>query len=318
MGFNFTGVDPDLYYSINSSIQVGLFFLIVLPALILILVCVVALLVSKSINWPIRIVLINIYAAEICYWLGTAVIFLGFPVRAHTGSKETLSCSVAFGLFFNNAPLKFSATALYSITVYIFIKYGIQKVKLYAIIAYISISWIASIGFGIFPYFDEFGILNNNGFCDTDSNRINQAASIIFIVQALLFISIIIVFSILTCCYIKKNTLQDNVEVKKAIVKNLLYLTVNVIISLISNIGPASFPLINEALEDKGLIYILLVDYLIRVTIYLLYMSIPIAAIVILKPISDALKQGIKKLCSCCKNNQVSPMTNEIRLTNLA
>ena len=34
MEFNLTGVDLDIYYSINSSIQVGLFFLIVLPVLI--------------------------------------------------------------------------------------------------------------------------------------------------------------------------------------------------------------------------------------------------------------------------------------------
>lgn len=91
MGFNFTGVDPDLYYSINSGVQVGLFFITVLPILILSLLCVVALFFAYSINWPIRIVLINIYTAEICYWLGFTVLFLGFPVRARMGNEEVLS-----------------------------------------------------------------------------------------------------------------------------------------------------------------------------------------------------------------------------------
>ena len=295
MELNLTGVDLDLYYSINSSIQVGLFFLIALPALILILLCVVALLFAKSINWPIRIVLIDIYAAEICYWLGTTVILLGFPVRARLNNKEHLSCSVAFALFFSNSPLKFSATALYSITVYIFVKYGIQKVKLYAIILYISISWIASIGFSIFLFFAEFEVLNNYGFCDANSNSNNVVGVIIFIVQALILICIIIVFSLLTYCYVKKNTLQDNVEVKKAIVKNLFYLTVYVIISVITIFGPVFFHYSKEATDMKRLIYILLVDYLVQVAVYLPYMSIPIAAIIILKPIRDALKQGIRK-----------------------
>ena len=315
MEFNLTGVDLDLYYSINSSIQVGLFFLIVLPALILILVCVVALLFAKTINWPIRIVLINIYAAEICYWLGVTVILLGFPVRARLNNEENFSCSVSFAIFFTSSPLKFSSTALYSIIVYIFIKYGIKKVKLYAIILYISISWIASIGFSIFVYFDQLEIINNNGFCDTNSNTNSLVGAIIFIVQAFILICVIIVFSLLTYCYVKRNTLQDNVEVKKAIVKNLLYLAVNVIISVFTIFGPVLYHYIKEVLE--GLIYILLVDYLVRVALYLPYMSIPIAAIIILKPIRVALREGINKLCSCCSESQVSPTTNQIELNTI-
>ena len=105
MSFNLTGVDLDLYNSIHSGIQFGIFFLIVLPALILILLCMVALLFAKSINWPIRIVLINIYAAEICFWLGVTVLLLGFPVRARLNVEEKFSCSVGFALFITSSPL---------------------------------------------------------------------------------------------------------------------------------------------------------------------------------------------------------------------
>ena len=313
MAFNLTGVDPDLYYSINSSIQVGLFFLIALPALILILLCVVALLFAKNINWPIRIVLIDIYTGEICYWLGISVISLGFPVRARIGNEETIFCSVSSGLFITSSILKFSATALYAIIVYIFIKYGIQKVKLYAIILYICISWIASISISIIPYLDEFGLSNNNGLCELNSNGI---ASIGATVMALIFICIIIVFSLLTYCYVKKNTLQDNVEVKKAIIKNLIYLAVSVIVSLICDVAPTLIPYINDSLRDKQFIYIISVHYIFDAIIIVTYLSTPIAAIIILKPIRQALKGGIKKLCSCCKENQDSPMiTDQIELS---
>lgn len=111
---------------------------------------------------------------------------------------------------------------------YIFVKYSIKKLKLYAIILYISISWIASISLGIIPYFDAFGNYNNNGICDfKDASSTRSFVVATIVVQAFLFICIIIVFSLLTYCYAKKNTLQDNVEVKKVIVKNLLFLAVN-------------------------------------------------------------------------------------------
>ena len=37
---------------------------------------------------------------------------------------------------------------------------------------------------------------------------------------------IIVTFNILTYCYTKKNTLDGNVEVKKAVARNLKYITI--------------------------------------------------------------------------------------------
>ena len=105
MELNLTGVDLDIYYSINSSIQVGLFFLIVLPVLILILLCVVALLFAKNINWPIRIVLINIIICSRNLLLVRN--HCDTPWISSMNNEENFSCSVAFALFSSNS--KFSA-----------------------------------------------------------------------------------------------------------------------------------------------------------------------------------------------------------------
>ena len=174
-------------------------------------------------------------------------------------------------------------------------------------------AWIASISISIIPYLDEFGLSNNNGLCELNSNGI---ASIGATVMALIFICIIIVFSLLTYCYVKKNTLQDNVEVKKAIIKNLIYLAVSVIVSLICDVAPTLIPYINDSLREKQFIYMISVYYIFDAIVIVTYLSTPIAAIIILKPIHHALKEGIKKLCCCCKENEVSPMiTDQIELS---
>ena len=101
MELNLTGVDLDIYYSINSSIQVGLFFLIVLPALILILLCVVALLFAKNINWPIRIVLINIIICSRNLLLVRN--HCDTPVRARLNNENLLQCRFCF-IFLKQSP----------------------------------------------------------------------------------------------------------------------------------------------------------------------------------------------------------------------
>lgn len=51
MALNLSGLDPDLDFTVNSSVQVSVFVVTVLPMLILCLLCVVALFLASSINW---------------------------------------------------------------------------------------------------------------------------------------------------------------------------------------------------------------------------------------------------------------------------
>lgn len=72
----------------------------------------------------------------------------------------------------------------------------------------------------------------------------------------LISLCVTITFSILTYCYIKNNTILENAELKKAIAKNLLYLLIASVLSLIYNLGPSTFPIITRALEDRSIIAI--------------------------------------------------------------
>ena len=151
MALNLTGIDENAYFWAISSVFVARFVLITVPALVLCVLCVAALLIAKEINWQMRVILINIFAADVCYWLATAVQCLGFPVRARLKPDEMLSCAVFFSLIIASLT-KFTAVALYATMVYFFIKYGVSKLKWIAIIVYIACSLLDSRAFICYEY----------------------------------------------------------------------------------------------------------------------------------------------------------------------
>lgn len=303
MAFNLTGTNVELYFSVNAAIHAGIFTFTALPAFMLCLLSVVALFFAHEINWPMRVLIINILAAEIIYWVAFAFQILGFLPRAFIGGEGNVSCVISICLAFVSSLLKFSSVALYAIKVYIFIQYGTKKLKWGVIIPYIVISWILSVALGTMPIFsiifNPFVISVNNGFCFSDPNSPFFRAYIavaIFIIIILL--SITLVFSLLTYCYVKKNHLNNNVEIKKEVAKNLYYFAIASIFTLIYNVAPAASSPIKTALRDQGIIATIIVNYYVfQVLISLPSVISPIMAIIILKPLRLAMKQGISKCC---------------------
>lgn len=194
--------------------------------------------------------------------------------------------------------LKYPATALYAVMVYVFIKYGVKRLKLKVIILYIAVSWIAVFCLGIVAYFPAF--TNIDGFCDSDSMA--PAFFIPLIIMTIIILGclcVIITFCILTYCYFKKNTLEDNVAVKRAIARNLIYLLIAAIVYVLFYFTPASFNIIREALSDRGILGVIVVEYVIP--LFVNFTSIVTPTIVILQPVWIAMKQIFKK-------NQVLPL----------
>ncbi len=70
MTFNLTGIDEGLYFIVSSVANVALFTIFALTPLLLCLLCALALVFATDINLKIRVLLVNIFAAEICSWLG--------------------------------------------------------------------------------------------------------------------------------------------------------------------------------------------------------------------------------------------------------
>ncbi len=290
MAFNLTGVDLDLYFDYNLAINISIFSTLVLPPFLLCLLCVVALLFAGAINTKIRVLLINIFAAEICNWLGYTVFYLGFPIRLIY--SDDYSCKFFISSFVVVAVQKFTAGALYAINVYIFIKHGKKKLKWYVIIPYIVISWILAVStLGILPYLDEFGAININGFCTTNPDSVLLMGLLPPLVSSAVFFLIIqLICSILTVIYIKKNTLEGNTTVKRAITKVLIYLVVVSILSFINSIIPSANPAIRETLPENDVIGVVAVNYILRLVFNIPTFATPIVAIVLLKPVRTAIK----------------------------
>lgn len=173
--------------------------------------------------------------------------------------------------------------------------------KWYVFVPCIIVSWGVAVALAITPYFPLFGIFNNNGFCDTNSQSVPLRSIILalFFMLILICFCVIIVFTILTYCYVNKNSL-DGDAVKKGIAKNLLYFFFATILSFIFTFVPPILSIIRARFADNGLLVLILSNYIVRVILSLPSMATPIVTIVTLKPLRFALKQMFVKIC-CCK-----------------
>lgn len=303
MALNLTGIDESLYYSVNSAVNVGIFLFVVLPALLLCLLCVVALLFADSINWKIRVLIINTLAGEICLWLALTILFLGYPARQLV--QNDFSCKLLLSMLFVTAMQKFMSTAFYAIAVYTFIKNGLGHLKWYLIIPYITISWMVSIAISSLAYVNGFSSFSDDvAFCDVSRAPLSIVPIATIQLIALIFLCIIIVFSLLTYCFVKKNTLEDNVDVKKAVSKILFFFFIAAVISFVGSIIPSSFAFIKVALREKILLRVVLFNYIFRLLLNLISIVTPIAMIIILKPLRLAIKKMFKRKCCVCRTNE--------------
>ena len=171
---NFTGVgiDSDVYITVNSALHVGLFVAIIAPALVLCVVCAMAIVTTPDINWQMRVLLFNIFSVEVCNWLAFSVEFLGFPSRALNEDDTLYSCRIFLSLLITSTIQKYFAISFYSIMVYLFLKYGVKKLNLCAIISFVVVTWAFSIASASVVYFDQFEFSNRGGFCSSSTDVI--------------------------------------------------------------------------------------------------------------------------------------------------
>ena len=304
MAFNLSGVDADQYFVNTLAANISLFVVLVLPSLLLCILCALALIFSKEINKKIRLLLVNIFAAEICKWMAYTVFYLTWPVRLLY--QDDFTCKLFFSLYAAATVQTFMAGALYAINVYIFIKHGKKKLKWRVVIPLAAISWIVTFVFAAMPYIEKK--ITSNGFCVSNPDRIIYKIYATAIgVLILLFLGVQIICGILTVVYIRRNTLEENTDIKKAVAKVQAYFAAASILSFINNIGPAFVPLIREAIADNDTTTTVAVNYLILVVFSIPAIATPIVTIALLKPVRLATKTMIKKAYTlCCRKHSVA------------
>ena len=278
------------------SVNIPLFFVLVIPFLLLSLLCAVALIFSEEINKKIRLLLLDVFIVDVINWLSHSVCYPGLPI-AYLLQTEDALCKFCVISVLVAVVKRFIANTGYSLIVYIFVKYGEKKLKWYVTIPLVALSWILSFGVGSISY---LGVVKANIFCTMDfhSDLFKITASVLMALL-LLFLIIQIVCCALTVVFIKENVLEGNTSVKKAVSKVLLYLTITSILSIIYCISLIVIPFISG--NKVALSY-----FFRRLVLNIPAVATPIVALIWLKPIRVAIKTMVKKVL-CRPNNQVAP-----------
>ena len=305
MAFNLSDADLKLYFDANTAATISIFTFLVLPPFLLCLLCVLALVFAKEINLKIRVLLINIFTAETFNWLSFFPMYLG--CAAHFINREVILCKLFISLYVVTGLLKFASTSIYAVSVYMFIKHGVKKLKWYVIIPYIAVTWtMFTTTLSMPPYLEEYGAQNIKGFCTANlfsAPYIGMAVSLT--VGALFFLSNELISCILTAIYMKRNTLKGDTSVKKAIAKVFGYMAVVSVLSFINSVLPYFIAMIFETtLPVRNLATFLAGIYMIRVFANITAFLTPIVTIILLKPVREAIKTISKKVCPCCHKNR--------------
>ena len=316
MSFNITGFKPDIFFAFNTAIHITLFAVLALPAVLLHALIIVGLLLAKDIKWQIKTTLINIFIAQFVTTVGTSFYYIGYPIRAKTANP--VSCDIGLGLLMTGFLSDVSATALYAITVFLFIKYGPKKMKWYVLVIYIAVSWTVYSIFGLLIATRAGGgAISSNGFCVYDESvddslpLVGEAA-----VGLVLFVNVCLVtiFGILTCC-VRKNVSTENTDTKRAITKVLLYHSVKMLFLIGQFLFSAIAPIFQSPQSSKkDIVVFLVLEYIIiDVAVEVTALLTDIVSFCTLKPLRDALK-GI---CPCCRPNSVSPTSHTGQLVEM-
>ena len=107
MELNITGVDSQLYYDVNVALNACFFIFLSLPSLLLCFLVILALVLAKTINIKIRVILVNIFAVEILHWISFGIFCVGWIVRLN--SNEIVSCKISYTTYFMVSLLKWTS-----------------------------------------------------------------------------------------------------------------------------------------------------------------------------------------------------------------
>ena len=199
--------------TVNSALHFGLFFVITAPALILCVICAMAIVTTPDINWQMCVLLFNIFSVEVCNWMAFSVEFLGFPSRALNEDDTLYSCRIFLSLLITSTIQKYFAISFYSIMVYLFLKYGAKKLNLCVIVSFVVVTWAFSIASASIVYFDQFEFSNRGGFCSSSTDVIlYQIPLLLTLLISFIGSGVILTFSIMSYCFLNKHVLEDNVE----------------------------------------------------------------------------------------------------------
>ncbi len=256
-------------------------------------VTVIALVMVRSIARPLRFFLINLLLAGLVIGLGMILIAGTSAVLVAVGPEQPrpplFLCRVYFWLFFVGSAARSWSLAAFSLSVLAIVRFGKKTISLLHAAVIITILWLVPIAVSLYivlPYVFEVQFFQGVA-CSPDNSSviIIPASSALFTiwvtVGGLVPMTVNIAVPIICLCYIKKNTVTEDTQYRKAMAKFSLFLVLGGAINIAGQILPVALTSYTEA---PG-------AYLSNGFITASLIPTPIITIAYLKPVQEQLKK---------------------------
>ena len=303
--FNLTEEEEFQYLVFRTTISLARISLLVLPAIILVVLSIAALAISKKISSKIKVILINILVADVVIEVYLGVITLLVPIQAALDADVTVWCRIMFYLNSVGSQAKVYLLCLYSIFVYVFIKYGVDKLKWKLILIVTVVPWILFSMWNQMVLYEEFGIVAFRGTCIANARTplIISKIAISWIIDGCCFTITSVVFSILSCLYVKQKIIGVELTLTKAMLKNLVLMMIGTIVYFLGTALPLTgslfFP--TERVETGASLWRRAPLQLVYSLYYLPSLINPIIILIFLKPV----RQSFLKIVCWCRRPQL-------------
>ena len=294
-----TSFEVNSYLALNSCLLIFL----ALPSLILNGLVAVALAgeVAKKQGRAQWIILFNLSFAGLvtALTLGSVNISRLLLFNNVQDSAEWL-CRFTLVVFHISISIRTVSLALLSVVVYIIIKHGLSKVKLFPVIAAIVTLWVVFVLTGI-PYFTpayQYGEFHKGILvCDTTLTTVAYVQiglHVLFIDTLARLISITTIIA--AAVHVKRNTVTDLSPIKRSFLRfSVIMLLIN-ILTLLANIFAALVLVLPMGADVAVLVWLRLIA---SIVIVLPTLVVPVLMMVLFKPIRSAVKGLL--MCRRCR-----------------
>ena len=224
-------------------------------------------------------------------------------------------CRVCLWLYGVGSVARLWSLAAFSLSVLAIVRFGKKTLSLLCAAVIITTLWIASIPISLYivlPYVYEVQFVHGVACFPDNSNVIIIPArgalfTIWVTVGSLVQMTVSIVVPIICLCYIKKNTVTEDTQYRKAMAKFSLFLVLGGAINIVGQILPA---VVANYTEAPGV-------YLSYGIVSVSLIPTPIIIIAYFKPVQEQLKKIVTcgKLAKQAKDSEWTTSTPSIKGT---
>lgn len=293
---NMTGSNESfskMFHTTNSVVSVLLGLILPVPALILSLLIIAALLLAKDIKWKMRVLLLFTVVPDVFFSLAYMANYFGQPFRSFDFSIVGLTSCITYGtLSLIGATISSAAAPLFASAVYIFVKYDMKKLPWKVIILYIIAALLVALALAVaHATVDTISVSEAFRVCVTLSKRTKFVIAVVATFGAVinpLNAGSLIIIGLISHWYVRNNVSSDSP--KKAMTEVLLFHAAKSV-GLVFEFGITAV-FFFDLRGTFGAYGSLFVAYFIVVFHTIVTTTLtPISIMIFLKPIRDALKQ---------------------------